>query len=146
MTVRKLLDKLGQQLTTCRPEDTLYVGAAILTARGIGALPVCDDNDSLVGIISERDIVNAFARSGCGLQGMLVSQVMSTDIVSCKPDDSLEEALTLLRRHRIRHLPVMERDMVLGFLSIRDLLDTSLEKTGLEFNAQKDNANSAPVN
>lgn len=145
MTVRKLLDKLGQQLTTCRPEDTIYVGAAILMARGIGALPVCDENDSLVGIISERDIVHAFAHSGCGLQGMRVSQVMSTDVVSCEPNDSLEKARTLLRRHRIRHLPVVERGMVLGILSIRDLLDASLEETGLEYNVLKDNSIAAPL-
>lgn len=146
MTVGKLLDKLGQQLTTCRAEDTIQVGAAMLTTRRIGAIPVCDENNSLVGIISERDIVHAFSRSGCGLQGMRVGQVMSTDVVSCEPNDSLEEARTLLRRHHIRHLPVVEQSMVVGILSIRDLLDTSLEATGVEFRTLKDDPVSAALN
>lgn len=123
MSVRKLLDSLGQELTTCRPDDTIYVGAATLTTRGIGAVPVCDDDDSLVGIISERDIVHAFANSGCGLQGMKVREVMSTDVVSCSPDDSLDEARVLMREHRIRHLPVVVQGAVVGIISIRDLLD-----------------------
>jgi CBS domain-containing protein len=93
----------------------------------------------VVGIISERDVVHAFVRSGRGLQGMRVSLVTSTDIVSCEPDDSLVKARTLLHRHRIRRLPVVEHGTVLGILSIRDLLDTSLQQTGLKANAWNDN-------
>ena len=145
MTVRKLLDNLGQQLTICRPEDTILLVTSILSTRDIGALPVCDENDNLVGIVSERDIVNAFARSGCRLRGLKVGRVMSTNVISCAPDDSLEKIRTLLRRHRIRHLPVIERGLVLGILSIRDLLDTSLEETRLEFNASKGDAIAASL-
>lgn len=146
MKVRELLDKLGQTLTVCHSDDTIQVGAAILTSRRIGALPVYDESDSLVGIISERDIVHAFVHSGCGLQGMRVGEVMSTNVICCGPDDSLEKARSLLRTHRIRHLPVVEENMVMGILSIRDLLDSGVEGARREFSSVQDNVIPAPPN
>ena len=132
MKVRKLLDQLDQHLTTCGPEDTIYAAAAILSTRGIGALPVCDENEVMVGIISERDVVNAFAQSGGGLRGMRVSRAMSADVVTCKPEDTLEKVETLMRTHGVRHIPVVEQGDVIGVISIRDLLATSHKKPSLK--------------
>lgn len=132
MKVRKLLDQLDQRLTTCGPEDTIYVAAAILTTRGIGVLPVCDEDGAMVGIISERDVVNAFARSGGGLQGMRVSRAMSTDVVTCSLEDSLEKVETMMRTNGVRHIPVVEEGNVIGIVSIRDLLATSRKKPNLK--------------
>lgn len=138
MTVGKLLNRLAQKLATCRPEDTIQTVATILTTRGIGALPVCDENGKLVGIISERDLVVAFARRGGQIGILRVRDVMTSNVVSCSPGDFLADARAQLQKHRFRHLPVVERGQILGILSIRDLLETRLEETELEVNVLKD--------
>ena len=138
MTVGKLLGKLGQQLATCRPEDTIQTVATILTAKGVGALPVCEQNGKMVGIISERDLVTAFARNGGETGALRVQDVMTTNVISCSPQDSLEEAREILQRYRFRHLPVVRDGEIEGVLSIRDLLVTRLEETALEMNVLRD--------
>jgi CBS domain-containing protein len=138
MTVGRLLDRLGQKLATCRPEDTMQTVATILTSKGIGALPVCDEKGRMVGIVSERDLVTAFARRGGQVGILRVRDIMTTNVISCGPDDSPAEARALLQKHRFRHLPVVRGGDIVGILSIRDLLETRLEETELEVNVLKD--------
>lgn len=138
MTVGKILEKLAQQLATCRPEDTVQTVATLLTMKGIGALPVCDEQGVMVGIISERDLVAAFAHSGGQSSILRVRDIMTQDVISCSPDDVPAHARLLLQKHRFRHLPVVQDDNVVGILSIRDLLETRLEETELEVSVLKD--------
>jgi len=138
MTVGKVLGVLEQTLATCRPEDTLQTLATVLTAKGIGALPVCDEQGGMVGIVSERDIVMAFANKGGIVSSLQVRDVMTKDVISCSLDDTLAHARGLLQKHRFRHLPVVQGSNVVGILSIRDLLEIRLEETELEVNVLKD--------
>jgi len=138
MTVGKILEKLNQQIATCRPEDTMQTVATILTAKRIGALPVCDERGDMVGIISERDIVTAFSTRGGKIKTLRVRDAMTSDVISCTGDDTLEQARALLQTYRFRHLPVMDDGKLAGILSIRDLLETRLEETELEVNVLKD--------
>lgn len=138
MTVGKILEKLGQQLATCRPEDTVQTVATVLTTKGIGALPVCDERGAMVGIVSERDLVKAFARRGNGNNSLRVRDIMTRDVISCSPVDTPAHAGALLQKHRFRHLPVVSDNNVVGILSIRDLLETRLEETELEVGVLKD--------
>jgi CBS domain-containing protein len=138
MKVGKLLEDLGQQLTTCRPEDTLQTVATVLTAKGVGALPVCDENRGMVGIVSERDLVKVFAHRGGETGTLRVRDIMTTNVICCSPEDSLEDARALLQRHRFRHLPVLRSGKIAGIISIRDLLETRLEETALEVNVLRD--------
>lgn len=138
MDVGTLLENLSQQITTCRPEDTMQTIATVLTAKGIGALPVCDENGAMVGIISERDLVTAFSKSGAEAAGLRVRDVMTTKVISCGPEDSLDEARAILQKHRFRHLPVVDGTQMIGILSIRDLLLTSLEESQFEVSVLKD--------
>lgn len=138
MTVGNMLEKLEQQLATCRPEDTVQTVATILTTKCIGALPVCDERGAMVGIISERDLVTAFARRGGEINSLRVRDIMTTDVISCSPDDVSAHARALLQKHGFRHLPVLHKRNVVGILSIRDLLETRLEETELEVNVLKD--------
>ncbi|GBE43452.1 inosine-5'-monophosphate dehydrogenase [bacterium BMS3Bbin10] len=138
MTVGKILEKLGQQIATCRPEDTIQTVATILTTKGVGALPVCDERGEMVGIISERDIVTAFSLRGGEIKSLRVRDVMTSDVISCTGDDTPARARALLQTHRFRHLPVMNDGKLAGILSIRDLLEIRLEETELEVNVLKD--------
>lgn len=138
MTVGELLNKLEQKLVTCRPEDTVQTVSTILTTRGIGALPVCDKEGAMVGIVSERDVVRAFAQRGAGITDLKIRDIMTQNVVSCESADSPAEARALLKQHGFRHLPVIDDDAIAGILSIRDLLETRLEETELEVNVLKD--------
>lgn len=138
MEVGKLMDTLGQQLATCRPEDTIQTVATVLATKGVGALPVCNEKGEMVGIISERDLVKAFARSGNEVGTLRVRDVMTTNVISCSPRDSLDDARALLQKHRFRHLPVLRSGKIVGIISIRDLLETRLEETALEVNVLRD--------
>jgi CBS domain-containing protein len=138
MSVGDIIGKLNQQLTTCRPTDTVQTVATLLTAKRIGALPVCDESGRMVGIVSERDIVTAFAQRGGEVGGLSVRDIMTRDVVSCKRDDTLDHAREVLHNHRFRHLPVVEGGQVIAMLSIRDLLESCLMVTEMEKNVLKD--------
>ena len=95
--------------------------AESLVADELGALAVVE-NDRLIGVISERDVVRQVA-VGADPDHTRAVDMMSGDLVTVTPDDSLEDAAQLMRDAAVRHLPVVDGDRIKGFLSIRDLLD-----------------------
>ncbi|MGD9783110.1 MAG: CBS domain-containing protein [Hyphomicrobiaceae bacterium] len=123
MLVREIIRDQGP-LIVCRPEDTVQTAAVILHTKYIGALPVMDAGNRLVGVFGERDIVRAFAQRLPKVEAMRVSDLMTTKVITCKPEHTVLEAMALMKRHRIRHLPVCDdTGKVLGIVSIRDTLD-----------------------
>lgn len=138
MTVGEFFEKLEQNIATCRPEDTIQTIAIVLTSKRIGALPVCNELGAMVGIISERDLVTAFAQRGSDTNVLRVRDVMTSDVITCNRDDTMAQARKLLQTHRFRHLPVVDDGELVGILSIRDLLETRLEETELEVKVLKD--------
>jgi CBS domain-containing protein len=138
MKAGEFLKRLKQRLVTCRPDDTLEAVAKLLNAHGIGAMPVCEWNGQLVGIISERDLVRAFATMGDGLRTMRVRDLMTKRVVICGMDETIQTAQDLMRRNGFRHLPVVEAGRVLGILSIRDTLATRLQESELEIKVLRD--------
>jgi len=122
MLVREIIRDQGP-LIVCRPEDTVQTASVILHSKYIGALPVMDGNNKLVGIFGERDIVRAFANRLPKIESMLVSELMSRNVVTCKPEHTVLEAMAMMKKHKIRHLPVCDGSKVVGIVSIRDTLD-----------------------
>lgn len=118
-------DILGEQhsIVSCRPEDTVQTGAMLLHSNYIGAMPVLDAAGKLVGIFGERDIVRAFASRKPNVADMRISELMSKNVITCAPGTSVFEAMALMKRHRIRHLPVVDGDKLIGMISIRDALE-----------------------
>ncbi len=146
MTVDKVLNKLGQDLVTCRPEDTVETFAQLLARHRIGAMPVRDFNGNLVGIVSERDIVRAFAKKGGDdIRTLNVQDIMTDRVLTVEPSDTLERARQLMTKNGVRHLPVVKDRKIVGILSIRDMLETRLEETELERNVLRDNVIAARV-
>lgn len=122
MLVRDIIREQGP-LVVCRPEDTVQTAAVILHSKYIGALPVMDANNRLVGMFGERDIVRAFANRLPKIESMLVSELMARNVITCKPEHTVLEAMALMKKHKIRHLPVCDGGKVVGIVSIRDTLD-----------------------
>ncbi len=146
MTVEKFLAR-QKMVIACRPEDTVQAAAMLLSSNKIGAMPVRDEAGRLVGILSERDIVQAFAtRPAAEIMSLHVSDLMSRDPVTCRPTDTMLDAMQIMTRNRFRHLPVVDDEgQVVGMLSIRDALEAKLRDAELEAGVLRDSFLAARV-
>jgi len=139
MKIGEFLKRARRRVVSCLPTDTLEAAAKAMHAHGIGALPVCEVGVRMVGIISERDLVRTFATTACSELGNLrVSDVMTTHVKSCTPDDDMHAAEQLMRRHHFRHVPVVDGARVVGMLSIRDTQSLRLQETEDEVHVLRD--------
>jgi CBS domain-containing protein len=139
MKIGEFLRLSRQQLITCRPDDTLAVVAKLMYTHGIGAMPVCETGQRMIGIISERDLVRVFARTDWSeLQYMRARDVMTTRVVTCRSDDTMRSAQDLMRINHFRHIPVVENGHVHGMLSLRDTLALRLQESEDEMKILRD--------
>ena len=139
MKVSEYLQASRQRLITCIPDHALNDVAKLLYTHGIGALPVCELNHRMVGIVSERDLVRAFARTDLGeLQYLRARDLMTTRVLVCTPDDTMQHAQEVMRENKFRHLPVARNGQVIGMLSLRDTLASRLAETEEEKNVLRD--------
>ena len=121
MRIRELLvEKGGQELKTIRPEQSLFDAAHILCAHNIGALPVVEQEDRIVGILSERDLVRATVAYQDRYFERCVQDIMTVGVITCRPDDVMDDVYELMVEKNIRHMPVMANDRLHAMLSIRD--------------------------
>ena len=132
MTVQDILHRKGQQVVTARPTETLLAAVRMLTEKRIGAVIVEDDHLRPAGIFTERDFAKAVAAHGSDALAMPIGKLMSAPIISCRPTDSVESAMGVMTRAKIRHLPVMSDGALLGIVSIGDLVRQRLEDKELE--------------
>ena len=141
MTVAELLrSKKDQRVFTVREDDTIADAAAMLKEHGIGALPVCGAEGQLLGVISERDMIGGMVARGAAVLSLRVSDLMTRRVIVCKPTDSVKEAMAVMSRSHIRHLPVMDEGKLRGVISQRDVMKSQLEQTQLEVNVLRDYA------
>lgn len=138
MRVSDALKSNRQTLATCIPEESIVSICTRLSALNIGAFPVCDAHGALVGIISERDVVRAFAKDGARLADRHVRDLMKSDVVTCAHDTTMVEAEKLMHKHRIRHLPVVDGAKLVGMLSIRDIMVWRWQESRDEVNVLRD--------
>ncbi len=123
---RRIRDVMHKQPITAHPDSQLVSVSLDLLLRGIGSLPVLDERGSLVGIVTDTDLIDAFLRASW--EDRLgpdddppVSRYMAAEVVSAHPDTTLEQARALCRKHRIRHLPILDGRELAGLVSDRDL-------------------------
>jgi CBS domain-containing protein len=104
------------------PEATVFDAIKLMAEKNIGALPVIS-NGRLAGIFSERDYTRKIALAGKTSKQTFVKEIVSTDVITVAPDESVEECMRLMTEHRIRHLPVLQHDELVGIISIGDLVN-----------------------
>jgi CBS domain-containing protein len=138
MRVSDVLQSNRQTLQTCIAEESIASICTRLSALNIGAFPVCDAHGTLIGIISERDVVRAFAKDGARLVDMRVRDLMTREVKTCARDTPMVEAEKLMNKHRIRHLPVMDGGKLVGMLSIRDVMVWRQQEARDEVNVLRD--------
>jgi CBS domain-containing protein len=141
MQVRDLLKgKKVDRIFTVRPDDTIADAASVLKEHKIGALPVCQADGKLVGVISERDVLRGLVENGAAVLSLRVSELMTRNVIVCRPADTVREAMAMMSRSHVRHLPVMEEEHLRGIISQRDVMKAQLEQTQLEVNVLRDYA------
>src|ERR1700722_7115293 len=106
MRVADVLTSNRQSLATCIPEESITSICTRLSALNIGAFPVCDAHGTLVGIISGRAVVRAFAKDGARLADIHGRDLMTREITTCTQETSMVEAEKHMNKHRVRHLPI----------------------------------------
>jgi len=131
MNVEGVLAAKGREVETVPPSATLASVAQRLRLKGIGALVVIDEG-RVRGIVSERDIVHAFAAHRADASEIRVADAMTRGLVTCRPDDSLTRILGLMTRHRVRHLPVLDGGRLVGLISIGDAVKHRLDELEME--------------
>lgn len=137
MFVSDILSQKGGLVYTVSPGTPVSQVAKQLSTRRIGSVLVMDGHDTLTGIVSERDIVRAIASHGSAALELEASRVMTRDVVTCDPDDSIDHVMELMTRGRFRHLPVVRHGELLGLVSIGDVVKTRLEEARHETEALK---------
>ena len=116
----------------CLPEDTIQQAALLMTKRDVGSLPVVVDDATrtLVGVISDRDIVVRLVAEGKDCARERIGRVMTRDPISCRPDESLEEAIHRMTERQVRRIPVVDSDnRVVGIIAQADVATRSDEES-----------------
>jgi CBS domain-containing protein len=134
MKVASILKAKGESVETILPDTPLSSAVWALRLKGIGALVVSQDGTTVLGVISERDVVRGLAEHGAGLLGMRVAEVMSHSVITCAPEDTITRVMAQMTRHRVRHLPVVEGGRLRGIVSIGDVVKYRLDELELEAN------------
>jgi CBS domain-containing protein len=137
MTVAQILKSKGRNVVTASPNDSVRSIASTLTERRIGAVVIIEQDGSINGIVSERDIVHAIAKNGPKALDMKARQIMTADVHTCEPADSEAELMTLMTNQRIRHLPVIEQCKLAGMISIGDVVKYRIEAIEREADEMK---------
>lgn len=128
MQIAKLLVAKGPSVATISPDASILQAAQAMTARSIGALVVSIDDTTILGIISERDVVRAVSDSGASVLDAPVRSVMSNQVRTCGPDDLVDSLMATMTDHRIRHLPVLSDGKLSGIVSIGDLVKARMDE------------------
>lgn len=120
-TLGALLDRKGREIFAISPRATVYEAIAAMSAKGVGALLVMDGS-RLVGIVSERDYTRKVILQGRSSKETRVDEIMTRDVVVAPPETMVDDAMRQMSQSRIRHLPVVAGDTVVGVLSMGDLV------------------------
>lgn len=128
-TVRAVLAQKGTAIWSVTPDATVYDAIALMAEKNIGAVLVMD-GDRLVGMLSERDYTRKVILAGKQSKSTPVQEIMSRELTTVAPYDTVERCMRLMTEHRVRHLPVVEVDRVVGLVSIGNLVNWIISAQG----------------
>ena len=137
MTIARLVAGREQKIVHCSTGETVRDASARLAENRIGAMPVIE-GDRVVGIFSERDLLYCIAKHGDGALDLLIAKVMTAPPITADPASTVRDALEVMTLRRIRHLPVLDGERLVAFVSIGDLVKHRLELVENEAQAMRD--------
>ena len=132
MNVETILRNKGNRVATIRPDATVADAVSQLNRERIGALVVSENGQRVDGILSERDIVMALSDHGVDLLSRPVSAIMTSNVITCEPTDTVAALMAEMTSRRIRHFPVISDGRLCGIVSIGDLVKSRLDEVEYE--------------
>jgi CBS domain-containing protein len=132
MLVSQILKNKGDLVFTASPSETVAAAAALLHTRRVGAMVIVDTQDTVVGILSERDVVRVIAERGAAALSLPISSCMTADVVFATPNETVAQLFERMTDRRVRHLPVMKDGRLVGIVSIGDLVKSRIAETEAE--------------
>lgn len=128
-TVSSILRHKGHDVWSVRPDDSVFQAISLMADKGVGALVVMA-GETLVGIVSERDYARKVILQGRSSKDSLVGDIMTSPVVSVGPNHTVDDCMRIVTTNRIRHLPVVQGDKVVGVVSIGDLVRKVISTQG----------------
>jgi CBS domain-containing protein len=138
MKVEAILKAKGGRVATVRPDLTIATVTHRLKMENVGALVVSADGTTLLGMITERDILHGLAEHGPALLDMRVDELMGVGVPTCAPEEKLDAVMTRMTRERVRYLPVLRAGRLCGIVSVGDAVNHRLDECQLEANVLRD--------
>jgi CBS domain-containing protein len=126
MLIAEVLRRKGSLVATVTPDSSVAVAVGRLAEHGVGALVVSVDGAHIDGIVSERDVVRHLHHAGARLLDERVRTIMTVDVRTCSPNDTVDDLMVVMTEHRIRHLPVVEGEALVGIVSIGDVVKSRI--------------------
>ncbi|MEH6477481.1 MAG: CBS domain-containing protein [Sneathiella sp.] len=138
MNVAGILKDKGVDIITASADDDITSIAGVLSGKKIGAILIVDASNAVLGVISERDIVNGLANHGIACMSSKAEDLMTKNVISCSRSDTINQVMALMTTKRIRHLPVMDDAKLVGFISIGDVVKFRMDEIEREAAAMRD--------
>ncbi len=126
MTVNQILSNKGKEVFSILSTNTVYEALTVMSEKNIGAILIIEDT-VLKGVLSERDYARKIVLKAKSSKKAFVHEIMETDVVTVIPSDNLEYCMELMSTKRVRHLPVLENEIVIGIISISDVVKAIIE-------------------
>jgi len=138
MTVQHILAEKGTGVVSIGPDLSLAEASRLLAEKKIGAVVVSGDGEAVDGILSERDIIRALAKEGAAALDMQVSRYMTADVVTCNRTADMDHLMQVMTHGKFRHIPVVEDGLLVGIVSIGDVVKRRLAEVEVEHQALKE--------
>ncbi|MFC4372690.1 CBS domain-containing protein [Nocardia halotolerans] len=132
MRIAEILRNKGTTVTTVAPHTTVRALLSVLTERNIGAVVVSPDAETIAGIVSERDVVRRLDAEGAPLLDRPVADIMTVQVRTCGPDDDVSSLRDVMTEHRVRHMPVVQDNRLIGIVSIGDVVKSEITELATE--------------
>lgn len=126
MTVNQILSNKGKEVYSILSTNTVYEALTVMSEKNIGAILIIEDT-VLKGVLSERDYARKIVLKSKSSKKAFVHEIMETDVVTVSPSDKLEFCMELMNSKRVRHLPVLENNIVIGIISISDVVKAIID-------------------
>jgi CBS domain-containing protein len=138
MNVATILKQKGRGVFTTTTDKSLLDVARLLSQHGIGCIVIVGNDDEIAGIVSERDLMRAIGQGGPKVLNEPVSNFMTTTVVTAGEADTINQLMAEMTTRRFRHMPVVERDRLIGLVSIGDLVKIQIAEIEMEAAATRE--------
>lgn len=132
MLVKTLLDSKKRDIITTRPSVSVDAAMDVLISNEIGCLPVLDDDESLIGIVSDKDVFRKVHETKGDYHSLTVGDLMTTDLIVGLPEDSVDYILGVMSMNWIRHVPIVAGEKVVGLVSLWDVIRATAKNLEIE--------------